>query len=114
MLVVDEEIGLVAAIVNMRNFERAAEIAAEALVITAGLWNFGASQRKGFGIECGIVVAIVEAEAHAIHRLAAEPSAPSEQSSASATTAGTAARAASSPGAAASARTAGASAVLTE
>src|ERR1700685_3736431 len=84
MLVVDEEICPVAAIVNVRNFQRPAEVAAKALVVKTGLGNLVSGNRIRFGIQRGIRVAIVKAESNAVHGLTAQSSASSKHSSSAA------------------------------
>ena len=70
MLIVDEEISFVAAIVNVGNLERAAEVAAKSFVIMAGFGNFVAGDRKGSGVERGVFVAVVKTKTNAIDGLA--------------------------------------------
>ena len=93
VLIVHEEVGLVAAVVDVRNFQRAADICAEAIVVVTDFRRFDSGNRVWPGIECGIFVAIVESEADPIYLLAKKTSA------ASAAEWATAARAASWPAA---------------
>ncbi len=73
VLVVDEEIGFVAAVVDVRDFQRAADGAADAFVVRADLLERSAGDREGLGIEGGVGVAVEEREADAVHVLAEEP-----------------------------------------
>src|ERR1700735_981310 len=80
MLVVDEEICAVATVINMRNFQWPAEVAAETFVVKTGLGNLVSGNRIGFGIQRGIRVAVVKTKSNAVHRLTAQSSAASEHS----------------------------------
>ena len=115
MLIVHEEVGLVAAVVDVRNFQRAADICAEAIIVVADFRRFDSGNRVWPGIERGIFVAIVESEANPIHLLAKKTAATSAAELASAsratscpapssTTAATKDRSATSAGAASAAK----------
>ena len=77
VLIVYEEVGLIAAVVDVRDFQRAANICAEAIVVVTDLRRFDSGNRVRPGIKCGVFVAVVEAEADSVYLLAKKASAPS-------------------------------------
>ena len=66
MLVVDEKIGSVTAVVNVRNLQRAADSAADALVVAANLRILGSRNRERLRVEHGVRVAVENGESHAV------------------------------------------------
>ncbi len=82
VLVVDEEIGSVAAVVDVRNLQRTTQVASYTLVVMGDLRRGRSRDRIGTGIERGIFIAIVKAEAQAIRLLAKQPAASGTSASA--------------------------------
>ncbi len=70
VLIVDEEICLVAAVVDMRNIQRAADGTAHAFVVAVDLGRIRSGDRKRFRVERGVRVAVEYRESDAIDLLA--------------------------------------------
>src|ERR1700730_1717111 len=70
MLEINEEIGVVNSIVNVRDLEWPAQVAAKPLIVASNLRKLVAGNRIRLRVKCGIAVVIVETETNTGHGLA--------------------------------------------
>ncbi len=74
VLVVDEEIRFIAAVINMRNFQGPAQVSAEPLVIVTGFRNVISGNRVRLRVKRGTIEAVVKTKPDSIHGLPTQPS----------------------------------------